>query len=53
MKILNKFFSRNKKKKLTKKEKELLENYDKGLILQVDNGVDNKKHFNAIRQNEK
>jgi len=32
-----------KKKKL--REKFLMEEYEKGRILQVDNGVDNKQHF--------
>jgi len=32
-----------KKKKL--REKFLLEEYEKGRVLQVDNGIDNKQHF--------
>jgi len=32
-----------KKKKL--REKFLMEEYEKGKILQVDNGIDNKQHF--------
>jgi len=36
-------FFRKRKKKL--REKFLLEEYTKGRILQVDNGIDNKQHF--------
>ena len=32
-----------KKKKL--REKFLMEEYEKGRVLQVDNGIDNKQHF--------
>lgn len=45
-----KFFKFNKKKdeKGSKREKLLLEEYNKGRILQVDNGLDNKKHFKSL-----
>jgi len=40
--MVNIFFRRRKRKL---REKFLLEEYEKGKILQVDNGIDNKLHF--------
>lgn len=48
---LLKFLPRKKNKNEDKKKKrneELLSQYNKGLILQVNNEVDNKKHLKSI-----
>ena len=34
-----------KKEKITKRQEELIEDYEKGRILQIDNGTDNKKYL--------
>ena len=43
--MINLFKKKDKKEKLTKKQKELIEDYEKGRILQIDNETDNKKYF--------
>lgn len=42
MKLLDLFFFKKKRKEWDKK---LLEEYEKGKILQVDNDIDNKQHL--------
>jgi len=39
-----------RKKKL--REKFLLEEYEKGRVLQIDNQVDNKQHFKSLESKE-
>lgn len=41
-----------KEPKTNKRQRELIEQFDNGLILQVDNGIDNKKHFNPKNKDE-
>jgi len=45
-------FKRNKKDKKKSREELLLEDYENGKILQVDNNKDNKEYFKSI-QNER
>lgn len=49
-KLFNKIISNKKKEsEITKRQKELLEQYDKGLILQVDNNKNNKEYLHKIK----
>lgn len=41
---------KNPNKKLSKRQIELITEFENGKVLQVDNGKDNKKHFNSIKQ---
>lgn len=41
-----------KKVKITKKQKFLMLEFEKGKILQVNNNIDNEKHFRKINEAE-
>lgn len=52
--FLHRFFKKilpgqKQEKETTKKQKELLDQYNKGLILQVDNKKNNKEYFHKIK----
>lgn len=40
---------KNTGKQISNRQSELLDKYNKGLILQVDNEVNNKEYFNEIK----
>lgn len=42
-------FRRKNKIKATKRQRELIEDFEKGKVLQVDNGIDNKEHFDSFK----
>lgn len=44
-----KLLKRSKKPKISLRDKQLLEEYEKGRILQVDNGIDNKKLMMGVK----
>jgi hypothetical protein len=46
--MLNPFKKNKKKLEAQRKQKELLEDYEKGKILQIDNGKNNKEYFKSI-----
>lgn len=48
-KLFKKIRVSQKKERIIKRQKELLDQYDKGLILQVDNNKNNKEYFNKIK----
>lgn len=44
------FKKKRKEKKLTKKQKKLMEDYEKGKVLQIDNKIDNKKYLQNLQK---
>ncbi len=41
-----------KKRKRKKREKELVDLFEAGKVLQVDNDIDNKEHFKPTEEND-
>lgn len=44
------FKKKRKEKELTKNQKKLMEDYEKGKVLQIDNKIDNKKYLQNLQK---